>query len=56
MIRPYKTLCNLLSEKMVCPLNNKKIRTSAEEEVYKFARASVVADKNLKTKLNIDAA
>lgn len=29
-------------------LNNDKVRTSAEEDVYRFARASVVADKDLK--------
>ena len=28
--------------------NNKKIRTKAEEPVYRFARSSVVADQNLK--------
>ena len=28
--------------------NNKKTRSVAEESVYKFARSSVVADKNLK--------
>ena len=36
------------SQEIHIALNNDKVRTSAEEDVYRFARASVVADKDLR--------
>ena len=40
--------CSATSKEIHISINNEKKRTKEEEPVYKFARASIVADKDLK--------